>query len=89
MPLLARSSALEVMLLSQVLLEPGELVHDKQVQQAHRVQCAHSKLAHETQAIHHEAYEEQEDAATGKRVHETEVHSDEAGNRLQAKKMAL
>lgn len=71
------------MLLSQVLLKPGELVHDEQVKQTHSVQRTHSELAHKTQAVDHEAHEEQEGAATGERVHEAEVHSDQAGNGLE------
>lgn len=78
-----RLAPLKVVFLAQVLLEARELVHNVDVYQHHRVQNGHGDLANQGEQEGHEAEKDAENNAAATGVHETEVHRDHSGYRLQ------
>lgn len=70
------------MLLAQVFLKSGELVHEVDVEESDAVETSHGDLSQETQAIGHETHEEQENRSATQGVHEAKVDRNLTGDCL-------
>lgn len=70
------------MLLAQVLLEAGELVHDEDLEDHSGVQDGHGDLSDNGEQEGHEAQQDHEDEAASEGVHESKVHRNHSRHSL-------